>query len=85
MAKTRLNLSLDRDLAEFAKTFAEENRTTVADVVTQYLLALKRRIQGESTEVILSHPAFYRALLEAQSRLRDGSAQWFSFDEVFGD
>ncbi len=34
MAKTRLNLSLDLDLVEFIKGFAEENRTTVADVIT---------------------------------------------------
>lgn len=44
MAKTRLNISLDRDLAEFARVFAAENRISVADMITQYLLALKRRV-----------------------------------------
>ncbi len=48
MPKTRLNVSLDQDLAEFAKVFAAENRTSVADMVTQYLLALKRRVEGEN-------------------------------------
>ena len=43
MPKTRLNVSLDQDLAGFAKDFAAENRTSVANIVTQYLLALKRR------------------------------------------
>jgi len=31
LSKTRINVSLDQDLAEFAKIFAMENRTTVAD------------------------------------------------------
>ena len=84
MAKTRLNLSLDPDLVEFAKLFAQENRTTVADIVNQYLLALKRRSQGDATEMILSNPAFREALEEAQDKLRTGKARWQTFDEVFG-
>ncbi len=85
MAKTRLNLSLDQDLVNFVKVFAAENRTSVADVVTQYLLSVKRRVEGERTELILSHPAFHRAMADAQARLRDGSAEWYTFDEVFAD
>jgi len=85
MPKTRLNVSLDQDLADFAKVFAAENRTSVADMVTQYLLALKRRVEGESTEKILSHPAFQQALEDVQTKLRTGTAQWHSYDEVFGN
>ncbi len=85
MPKTRLNVSLDQDLAEFAKIFAAENRTSVADMVTQYLLALKRRVEGEYMEKILAHPAFQRAMEDAQAKLRNGTAQWHSYDEVFGD
>jgi len=85
MPKTRLNVSLDQDLAEFAKVFAAENRTSVADMVTQYLLTLKRRVEGEYVEHIFAHPAFAQAMEEAQTRLRTGSAQWHSYDEVFGD
>ena len=48
MPKTRLNVSLDQDLADFAKAFAAENRTSVADMVTQYLLTLKRRVEGDT-------------------------------------
>ena len=66
MPKTRLNVSLDQDLADFAKVFAAENRTSVADMVTQYLLALKRRVEGEHTEKILAHPAFQQAMEVAQ-------------------
>ena len=83
MAKTRLNLSLDLDLAQFAKEFAEDNRTTVADVITQYLLALKRRREGDATELILSNPDFQEALIDVQCRLQEGKAKWQSFDEVF--
>jgi hypothetical protein len=85
MAKNRLNLSLDQDLVNFAKIFAAENRTTVAEVITQYLLNLKRRSEGEATENILAHPAFYKAMEDVQARLRDGSAKWYTFDEVFSD
>ncbi len=85
MAKTRINVSLDQDLAEFAKMFAVENRTSVADMVTQYLLALKRRVEGEQTETILVHPAFKQAMEEVQVKLRNGAAQWHSYDEVFED
>jgi len=85
MLKTRLNVSLDQDLAEFAKVFAAENRTSVAEMVTQYLLALKRRSEGEYVEKILAHPAFQKAMEDAQAKLRAGTAQWHSYDEVFGD
>ena len=85
MPKTRLNVSLDQDLAEFAKVFAAENRTSVADMVTQYLLALKRHVVGEYMEKILAHPAFQKAMEDAQAKLRAGTAQWHSYDEVFGD
>ncbi len=85
MAKTRINISLDQDIADFAKVFAAENRTSVADMITQYLLALKRRIEGENIEKILAHPAFQQAMEETQSKLRSGTAEWHTYDEVFGE
>ena len=85
MSKTRLNISLDQDLADFVKVYVKENRTTVADVVTQFILALKRKAQGDSMDIILSDPDFHKALLDVQARLRNGTAQWHSFEEVFGD
>lgn len=84
MPKTRLNLSLDQDLVDFVKLFALENRVTVADVVTQYLLTLKRRADRGELESVLSHPAFQQAMADVQARLQDGSAEWLTFDEVFG-
>ncbi len=85
MPKTRLNISLDQDLADFVKIYVKENRTTVADVVTQFILALKRKAQGDSMDIILSDPDFHKALLDVQARLCNGTAQWHSFEEVFGD
>ena len=61
VAKTRINVSIDQDLSDFVKTFAAENRTTVADIITQYLLSLKRQVDGDINQQILSHPAFQRA------------------------
>ena len=83
MSKTRINISLDQDLADFAKVFAQENRTSVAEMVTQYLLSLKRRIDGQDSEQILTHPAFQEAMEAAQVRLQDGTAEWYSYDDVF--
>ena len=85
MGKTRINISLDQDLAEFAKVFAAENRVWVADMITQYLLVLKRRVAVEDMDPILAPPAFAKAMAEAQARLRKGSAKWHSYDEVFGE
>ena len=85
MAKTRINISLDQDLAEFAKLFAIENRTTVADIITQYILTLKRKVEDETTEIILAHPAFKKAISEAIEKLRNGTAKWYTYDEVFGE
>jgi len=85
MAKTRLNISLDQDLVDFVKVYVRENRTTVADLMTQFVLGLKRQSQGDSMEIILSDPDFHTALLNVQSRLRDGTAEWHTFEEVFGN
>ncbi len=85
MSKTRLNISIDQDLADFAKVYARENRMTVSDVVTQYFLAIKRRANGEATEILMSDPAFREAMNEVRSKLQNGTARWYTFDDVFGD
>ena len=85
MPKTRINVSLDQDIADFAKVFAAENRTSVAEIVTQYLLSLKRHVEGENIEKILAHPAFEKAMQDTQTKLQDGTAKWHSYKEVFGE
>ncbi len=85
MHKTRINISLDEDLAEFAKVFAAENRISVADIITQYLLGLKRSADRKEAQQILSHPAFGEAMEECRAKLFDGTVQWFSYEDVFGE
>ena len=85
MSKTRINVSLDQDLADFAKVFAAENRISVADMFTQYLLTLKRYAEEENKEKIIAHPAFQSAMAEVQNKLRSGTVQWHSYDAVFRD
>ena len=41
--------------------------------------------EGETSAKILAHPAFHEAMEEVQARLRDGRAEWHSFDETFAD
>ena len=83
MPKTRINISLDQDIADFARFFAEENRTTVANLITQYLLNLKRKVEGRNTEIIFADPALQSAMQEALTRLQDGSAVWHTYNDVF--
>ena len=85
MPKTRLNITLDYDLASFIKIYAKENRTTVADIVTQFLLSLKRHAEGDSMEIILSNPDFHKALIDVKTQLCDGTTTWHTFEEVFGE
>ncbi len=85
MTKTRLNLRLDHDLVDFVKVYAQENRTTVSEMMTQFILTLKRKAEGESMDLIYSNPDFYNAILDVQSRVREGAAEWHTFEEVFGE
>lgn len=85
MPKRRLNISLDQDLVNFVKVYVKENRITVADLITQFILTLKKRAQGDSMEVILANPDFHKAIVDVQSRLRDGTTKWHTIKEVFGD
>ncbi len=85
MTKTRLTLRLDHDLVDFVKVYAQENRTTVSEMMTQFILTLKRKAEGESMDLIYSNPDFYNAILDVQSRVREGAAEWHTFEEVFGE
>ena len=85
MLKTRLNISTDKDLADFIKIYAAENRTTIANIVTQYILSIKRRVEGEKTDEILSNPVFNESMIEAQAKLQNGESTYHSYDNVFGD
>ena len=83
MAKTKLNITLDRDLIEFSKLYATEQRTTVSELISQFLLNLKRTKSQDPTETIISDPEFNDSLLETISRIRNGKGKWLTYDEVF--
>lgn len=60
------------------------NRTTVSEVIGQFLLNLKRTREHGAVETILSDPAFNEALLDCIARIRSGRMKWHDYDEVFG-
>jgi len=85
MSKTRINISIDQDLANYIKVYAQENRTTTSEVFTQFILGLKRKNKGDSMDLIYSNPDFHKAVLDVKNKLQDGTAQWHSHEEVFAD
>jgi len=84
MQKSRINLTLDADLVDFVKEYAESQRTTVSEVFTQFALKLKRNKENDPTEVIIADPVFSESLLETMEKVKAGKVQWKSYDEVFG-
>jgi len=83
MQKSRINLTLDADLVDFVKEYAESQRTTVSEVFTQFALKLKRNKENDPTEVIIADPVFSESLLETMEKVKAGKVQWKSYDEVF--
>jgi hypothetical protein len=83
MSKSRINLTLDADLVEFVKEYAESQRTTVSEVFTQFALKLKRIKENDPTDVILADPDFTNSLLETTTRIKNGTIEWYGYDKVF--
>ncbi len=83
MQKGKINITLDKDLIDYAKTYAEQQRTSVSEIFTQFLLNLKRTKENDPTEIILSDPDFRESLLQTISRIRSGKIKWFRYKEVF--
>jgi hypothetical protein len=83
MSKGKINITLDKDLIEYAKVYAEEQRTSVSEVFTQFILGLKRARESDPTELILADPDFKESLLKTISRIRSGKVKWSSYKEVF--
>jgi len=83
MAKNKLNITLDEDLIEFSKSYASEQRTTVSELVSQFLLNLKRTKSDDPTEIIISDPQFNDSLLDTISRIKQSKEKWLTYDEVF--
>ncbi len=72
MHKGKVNITLDEDLIEYIKSYAEEQRTTVSEIFTQFVLNLKRTAVNEPTEIILADPNFKESLLDTISKIRTG-------------
>ena len=83
MQKGKINITLDKDLIDYAKIYAEEQRTSVSEIFTQFILNLKRTKENDPTEVILADPDFKESLLETISRIKSGKVKWFKYKEVF--
>lgn len=83
MQKTRINLTLDADLMDFVKGYAESQRTSVSEVFTQFVLKLKRLKENDPTEIILGDSDFTDSLLSTMSRIKTDAIKWYSYDEVF--
>ncbi len=83
MPKGKLNVTLDGDLIAYVKVYAEEQRTTVSEVFTQFVLNLKRVKERDSTETILSDPDFAESFMKTISSIKSGEVKWFKYDEVF--
>lgn len=85
MGKAKINITLDKDLIEYAKIYAKSQRTSVSEIFTQFILNLKRSNEGNPTDIILSDPNFRDSLLETISRIRSGEIKWLSYKENFNE
>lgn len=83
MRKGKVNITMDKDLIEYAKAYAGEQRTTVSEVFTQFVLNLKRIREDDPTEMVMADPDFREGLLETISRIRSGDMKWRRYEEVF--
>ncbi len=83
MPKGKMNITMDQDLIEYAKIYADEQRSTVSEVFSQFVLNLRRVKENDPTEFILGDPCFRDSLLETMMRVQSGDVQWSSYDEVF--
>lgn len=83
MRKSKINITLDKDLIEYAKIYAKRERTTVSEIITQFILNLKRSKEGDPTEIILADIDFRDSILETISRIRSGKIKWHKYEEIF--
>lgn len=83
MMKNKINITLDQDLIDFVKSYAEYQRTSVSEIFSQFLLSLKRTKENDPTEIIMADPDFRESLIQTLSRIRSGKVKWHTYEEVF--
>ena len=83
MQKGKLNITLDKDLIDYVKIYAEEQRASVSEIFTQFILNLKRTREDDPTDLVLSDPDFKESLLQTIAKIRTGKVKWHKYNEVF--
>jgi hypothetical protein len=83
MNKEKINISMDKDLIEFAKEYASLQRTSVSEIFTQFILNLKRNYENDPTEIILADPDFRETVIDTIERIKTGDIKWHDYKEVF--
>ena len=83
MQKGKINVTLDKDLIDYAKLYAEEQRTSVSEIFTQFILNLKRMKENDPTEIILADTDFRKSLLQTIAKIKSGKVKWSTYKEVF--
>ena len=83
MQKDKLNITMDKDLIEYIKIYAGQQRTSVSEVFTQFTLNLKRLRDADPMDVILADAEFTEGLLKTAAQIRTGKMKWHKYEEVF--
>lgn len=83
MQKSKINITMDKDLIDYAKLYAKEQRTSVSEVFTQFVLNLKRVQEDDPMHVLLADPAFKESLVQTMAKIQSGETRWSRYDEVF--
>ena len=74
---------MDQDLNEYVKSYADEQRPSVSEVFTQFILNLKRLKAKEPMDIVLADPDFRDSLLQTIERIKSGEVRWHKYKEVF--
>jgi len=83
MNKGKINITIDTDLIEYVKGYAQEQRTSVSEIISQFILNLKRARENDPTDIILSDPDFSKSLFQTIEKIKTGKTKWHRYDEVF--
>ena len=84
MAKVRVNITLDDDLARFLKGFSMAQRLSMSELINQWALGLKRAQENQGMAMVLSSPEFYQSLLDTLERSRSGKIKWCDREKALG-
>jgi len=82
MRKSKINITMDQDLIDYAKSYASLQRTTVSEVFTQFVLHLRRVHDDDPTQALLDDPGFRDSLLRTMAKIQSGEARWSPCDEI---